>query len=210
MSRAADLRLLERTGALFAQLFFIAAGVYLGNRADAWKEERSHREAARATLENFRTEIRQNRASIGRVRPYQAALRDTLQSVLAGSNKHPMTAFTRRFRYNGESFHGIGGVQFSTTAWDLALATQALSYIEPGLAFRVADAYNQQRLFTSIQSAFLQSVFAPSTFADANEQATANALRAFLGDATYQEAEVARKYDRLLPGIDSALAKLVK
>ena len=35
---------------LVAQLFFIAAGVYLGNQADHWKEARDHRQAARATL----------------------------------------------------------------------------------------------------------------------------------------------------------------
>ena len=198
-------------GTLVAQLFFIAAGVYLGNQADDWKQEREHRRAARATLENFRTEARRNRDEVARLVPYHAAMRDTLRVVLREGAERPMDELTRRFRYGANAtFTGIGGVQFSTTAWELALATQALSYVDPKLAFRVAGAYNQQRTFAGIQTAFMQNVFAPAAYAPGGERPIARALGTYLGDASYQEAELVRQYDRLLPGLDSAIARMPK
>jgi len=198
-------------GTLVAQLFFIAAGVYLGNQADDWKQERGHRRAARATLENFRTEVRRNREQVAQMLGYHAAMRDTLSAILRGDAEQPMDQLTRRFRYGGnKEFTGIGGVEFSTTAWELALATQALAYVEARLAFRVADAYSQQRTFAGIQSAFMQNIFAPAAYSAGSSRPMGGALRSYLGDASYQEGALLRKYDRLLPGIDSALARLPK
>lgn len=186
----------------------IGVGVFMGLQVDQWRETRAHREAARATLENFHTEIVKNRDGVSRVVGYHVALRDTVRGVLLTSPARPMDEVAHRFRYGGNGFSGINGVSFSHTAWDLALATQALAYIDPKLAFVIADVYNQQREFSTLQTAFEQNVFAPSSFAQQNEVAVTNALGAYLGDATWQEQALVKAYGRVLPKLDSAITQL--
>ena len=42
---------------------------------------------------------------------------------------------------------GVRPVIYEHTAWDLALATQALSYLKPDLAFDISKVYTQQNAF---------------------------------------------------------------
>ena len=205
MSRAAEWRLLERTGALVAQLLFIAAGVYLGNRADAWKEERSHREAARAALANFRREVAANQHAVAIVLPYHTALRDTLRAVERRNARSVDTLFAV-FRYDGGGFQGFRPPNLSRTALQLALATQSLSYLPPDLAFGIADAYQQQEVYSGIQQSFMANVFSPAFFRDDNRGSSFAAIKVFLGDAAYQEPALLKRYAALLPRLDSALA----
>jgi hypothetical protein len=90
------------------------------------------------------------------------------------------------------------------TAWDLALATEALSYIDPPLAFAIADVYNQQQVFEQIQSSFLQNLFTPEYFGDESGRPALVAIGAHMGDVTYQEPHMLTLYDRLRSQLDSA------
>jgi hypothetical protein len=46
-------------------------------------------------------------------------------------------------------------VIFEHTAWDLALATQALSYLDPNLAFDISKVYTKQNAFEKLEESFL-------------------------------------------------------
>lgn len=203
MSRATELRLLERTGTLFAQLFFIAAGVYLGNRADSWKEERSHRQAARATLENFRTELRANRDAVREALPVHTAYLDSM-SVSERRGDPPPKSVREVFRRVG--WHGLNPVSFQHTAWDLALATQALSYVPAPLAFRIARVYTFQQRLDEFQRGAGMALFNPASLDDAHVFPFLFTLGAYLEDSRLQEPQLIAAYDRMIPRIDSALA----
>lgn len=192
----------QQLGALVAQLFFIAAGVYLGNQADQWKEGRDHRQAARAALDDFRTELRKNEASIRARLPYHRALRDSLQGVYRRPVR-TLVELQTRIR-----FQGSRTVDFAHTAYDLALTTQALSYLPRDVAFAVSDVYLQQQAFATLQDAFMHAVYQPSTFSDANTMPFAIALGVYMGDVTYQEPALLEAYARLLPRLDAAAARL--
>jgi hypothetical protein len=190
--------------ALVAQLFFIAAGVYLGNQADQWKEDRDHRRTARATVDNFRAELRANAASIRERLPYHLALRDSLGAVLRRPVR-TLPELQRRIQ-----FRGSRSVDFAHTAYDLALTTQALSYLPRDLAFAVADVYLRQQAFEKLQDAYMAAVYQPSTFSDANTMPFAISLGVYMGDVTSQEPALLAAYARLLPRLDSAAARLPK
>jgi len=55
-------------------------------------------------------------------------------------------------------------VIFEHTAWDLALATQALSYLDPDLAFDISKVYTQQNAFQKLEDSFLTAAFTRPVF----------------------------------------------
>src|SRR5690349_16088184 len=169
-------RLLRSAAALLAQLFFIAAGVYLGMQADDWKAERERREATRATLGNFRAELAENRALVAKRLPYHARLRDSLRAAF----RSPPTSIPALF--GRVQWSGLRPVTPAHTAWDLALATQALSYVEPPLAFAVADVYRRQAGLAEQNASFAVGAFTPSTFAQESPLPFMIALQAYLED----------------------------
>ena len=197
-------RLAKAAAALAVQFFLIGVAVFLGLQADQWREDRDHRAKVRATLMNFRTEVAQNRAKVAGRQPYHRALADSMAGGLqrpAGTIGEVMS----RFRHEGKRFRGMSPVDFTRTAWDLAIATEALSYMEPDLAFAIADVYHQQQVFQNIQDSFLSNLFTPDYFRDENGRSALIAVGAYMGDVTYQEPHMLALYDKLQPKLDSAL-----
>ena len=188
-------------GTLVAQLFFIAAGVYLGNRADDWRQDREHRGTARAAVENFRAELRKNEASVRERLPYHQALYDSLEAVVRRPAR-TLGELQTRIR-----FRGSRSVEFAHTAYDLALATQALSYLPRDLAFQVSDVYLRQQGFQKLQDAYMGAIYQTSTFSETNVMPLAVSLEVYMGDVVAQEPALLNAYARLLPRLDSALAK---
>lgn len=198
-------RTLGTIGGLVAQLVFVAAGVYLGMRAEDWRDERGHRAAARATLHNLREELVRNRAEIAGKLPYHRALADSLLAVQArGTPVHTFYELQRAVRWQG--FRQLG---FRHAAWDLALANQSLGYVDPLVTFPLADLYEAQAALSRYQDATLASVISPAGLRDGDMGPTAFTLAAFFSDAAkYHEPQLVAAYDLLLPRVDSALARL--
>jgi len=208
VSRAAELRLLERTGTLFAQLFFIAAGVYLGNQADAWKEQRNHREAARATLANFRAELAKNRDAVAREASYHA---DLARSFLAITRDPAGPPRSLNALFERVGWHGSGPIGFRHTAWDLALANQSLGYLDQRLAFAVADVYLQQQKFDEYQANTQRAALIPASLRPDALGGLSVVLWVFYTDASGSiEPALTRQYGALLPKLDTAIARLSK
>jgi hypothetical protein len=188
-------------GGLFLELAMIGVGVFLGASAEQWRETRHHRDLATASLRNFRREVADNRAEVAQGRAYHLALGEGAEQFLQSTGPHTLTAFFRSMHWKG-----IVPAEFKHTAWDLALATQALSDIEPRLAFAVSDAYTVQHKFDEMQSSFMQSIFTPATFANAQDaRGLAGVMESYLEDVNIQEPRLLKLYDALLPQIDAAL-----
>jgi hypothetical protein len=197
-------RLAKAAAALAVQFFLIGVAVFLGLQADQWREDRDHRATVRATLLNFRTEVAQNRAEVLARLPYHRALADSMSSGL----RRPTATIDEvmsRFRFDGKPFRGMSSVDFARTAWDLAIATDALSYMDPALAFAIADVYHQQQVFQNIQNSFLSNLFTPDYFREENGRSALIAVSAYMGDVSYQEPHMLELYDKLQPRLDSAL-----
>ena len=197
-------RFLVSLAGLVAQLFFVAAGVYLGMRAEDWREQRGRREAARATLTNLREELRRNREEVAHVLPYHRELAESLLALQGrGTPVRNFAELQRAVRWRG--FRQLG---FRHAAWDLALANQSLGWVDPSLAFPLADLYEAQASLDRYQDATLFAVVSPAGLRDDAMAATAYTLAAFFSDAAkYQEPALVRAYDQLVPRIDSALAR---
>ena len=192
-------------GTLAAQLFFIAAGVYIGNRADEWRQAVEHRRAARDALENFRTELAANRDRLAGTARIYGAYADSMEASQRRGDPEPRSI---REVFRRVDWHGLSPMRFEHTAWDLALATQALSYVPRPLAFRVARLYTAQRAMEDLQRDIGNGLFSNISLDDARVRPFLFTFGAYVEDSVIQSRTLAAGYARLLPALDSAIARL--
>ena len=122
-------------------MVLITLGVFLALLVDEWRERAEHRELAEASLRRFRTEFKANRDAVASVKDKHVAALEKIRVYFAAD---PVTR--SRMAY---PFMATDPAFMEYTAWDLALATQALAYIEPDLAQGVAHIYAAQRQLDS-------------------------------------------------------------
>jgi len=115
---------------LALEVLLIGTGVFLGLAGEQWRESREHRERAEASLRRFSTELGDNKKTVAAVLDYHAALRANL--------KQYFDAPPRKRNSISVKMQGIRPALFETTAWDLAIATQSLSYLDGDLAYALS------------------------------------------------------------------------
>ncbi len=189
-------------GGLLFEVALIAIGVFLALWANNWHEDREHRAQAKAALRNFLTEMEANRDATQSKVSYHKTLEDELDQFL---NKKDVSPNDERFRKE-VNFQGVHPVDYEHTAWDLALATQALSYLKPELAFDISKVYTDQNALQALENSFLASTFAQTSMATAdNMSALAPAINRYLIDVNQKEPAILDRYSKVIPEIQDAL-----
>jgi hypothetical protein len=184
------------------EVALITTGVFLGLAGEQWRENVRHRELAHESLERFRNEFRNNRAGVLRVhdthvkqlRDMEAYLRahGSLAEHLADPRK-PLPAPVP----NIVTDHG--GVDYS--AWELAVATQSLAYIDPDLAATMSSAYRLQQTYDDSQRAITQTQYSIT-----NGAAYLVGVTTYFGNNVLWEELLLKQYDDILPRLDKAIA----
>ena len=186
---------------LIFEVALIAVGVFLALWANNWHEDREHRAQARAALRNFAAEMETNRQAMQRNRAYHEAFARELREFLA--SKEPAS----EDRLNKSvHFEGMRPVIFEHTAWDLALATQALSYLDPDLAFDISKVYTEQNAFQKLEDSFLVAAFTPASLSSDNVKGMATAMELYLIDVNQQEPAILQLYDKVIPEVKGTLS----
>ena len=186
---------------LLFEVVLIAVGVFLALWANNWHEDREHRAQAKAALRNFVGEMEANRQATQRNRTYHETFARELREFLA--SKEP----ANEDRLNKSvHFEGMRPVIFEHTAWDLALATQALSYLDPDLAFDISKVYTGQNAFQKLEDSFLAAAFTPASLSSDNVKGMATAMELYLIDVNQQEPATLQLYDKVIPEVNSALS----
>ena len=186
---------------LLFEVALIAVGVFLALWANNWHEDQEHRAQARAVLRNFAAEMETNRQATQRNRAYHEAFVLELREFRA--SKEP--ASEDRL-YKSVHYEGMRPVIFEHTAWDLALATQALSYLDPDLAFDISKVYTKQNAFEKLEDSFLAAAFTPSSLSSDNVKGMAAAMELYLIDVNQQEPAILQLYDKVIPEVKGALS----
>jgi hypothetical protein len=184
---------------LTLEVALITTGVFLALLGDEWRENREHRALAQTSLRRFQTEIRANRSALAGVIDYHAATRKSLAAFFESNRPRTPEAFDVQFR-------GLGPVFFEQTAWDLALATQSLAYIDADLAFALSRAYTVQRGYAAQQNAIVQSTIYGRSWNQDFEGYWRSVL-AYYGDLQVLDPTLLRAYDDVLPRIDRVLGE---
>ena len=186
---------------LLVEVVLITVGVFLALWANNWHEDREHRAEAQAALRNFAGEMELNRQATERTRQYHETLARELHEFLV--SKEPPT--DDRFN-KSVHFQGMRPVTFEHTAWDLALATQALSYLKPDLAFDISKVYTQQVAFQKLEDSFLSSAFTPAVLSSENLKGLAPVMEIYLIEINLQEPAMVSRYEQIIPEVKRALS----
>lgn len=181
------------------EVILISAGVFLGLMGEQWRENARHRELADEAMRRFRTEIVENRKAVAAVKDYHV----TLQKQLAAELAKPAA------KRSGEriEFHGIRPATFDHAAWDLALGTQSLSYIDSDLALPLSSVYNLQDRIAEMTRGVMQAMYMAPPTDDRNTMSFLSSVLVYYGDMTIFEPRLLAMYDDILPRIDRALSR---
>jgi hypothetical protein len=179
------------------EVVLISTGVFLGLAGEQWRQDREQRALGQESLRRFRAEIQGNRKAVDAVKDYHAGLLKTLRAYLAKDHKTRNTADVR--------IDGLQFVYFEHTAWDLAVATQALTYIDSDLAFALSRIYNVQDSYSERTRGMSQAMYL-LPFRE-NFDAFAGAAEAYYGDASLINPAPLAMYDEVLQLIDRALGE---
>ena len=186
---------------LFFEVALIAVGVFIALWANNWHEDREHRAQAQAALRNFAGEMEANRQATQSNRQYHETLARELHEFLASKEPPSDERFNKSVH-----FEGMRPVIFEHTAWDLALATQALSYLKPDLAFDISKVYTQQNAFQKLEDSFLAAAFTPASLSSDNLKGLATAMEFYLIDVNQQEPAMVSSYEKIIPEVKRAFS----
>jgi len=173
------------------EVVLISVGVFLALMGDQWRENANDRRLAVASLHRFRTELAANRKAVAAVKDYHVTLLGSLRAYLDAEPKS-------RSR-DSVQVRGLQPVFFEHTAWDLALATQALSHIDSDLAYKLSQVYALQGAYAQFTFGIMQSIYIRPL------SENFDGLAAYYGDVVLWEPQLLTMYDELLPRIDRAL-----
>ncbi len=142
-----------------------------------------------------------NREATQRNRQYHETLARELHEFLTSKEPPSEDRLSKSVH-----FEGMRPVTFEHTAWDLALATQALSYIKPDLAFDISKVYTEQNGLQKLQDSFLASAFTPASLSADNVKGLATAMEFYLIDVNLKEPAMVSRYEEIIPAVKRALA----
>ena len=111
-----------------------------------------------------------------------------------------MPAFGRETHFGGTRTPAL-----QTTAYELAVSTQALGELPPALAFRLSGVYTRQRALESYENQFNQAVLGAIPAPRDDFARPLFMLKSGMADMDVQEHRVVVAYDSALVRLDSAL-----
>jgi hypothetical protein len=181
---------------LALEVMLIGTGVFLGLAGEQWRESRGHHELAERSLKDFRGELQFNRQAVSDVHGYHSKLWEQMKQYYAAEEAA---------RPPRPSVIGIRPAFFKDTAYTLALTTQALSHVEPSVAFAIADVYRLQQRLDGLMTPLMQSLYLNPPQGEHGDLTSVTKL--YLDDAVRIEDGLLRMYDEVLPRIDHAIGE---
>jgi hypothetical protein len=177
------------------EVSLISLGVFLGLMGEQWRERSEHHELAMESLRRFQAEIRTNRSTIADLKDYHAGMKNRIDTYLA-------LDAARRAGFN-VGLKGIRPASFEHTAWDLAIATQSLTYMDTRLAFALSRVYGAQEDYAELSSGVLQAMYLRPPGQDLG--AFFQTLAVYYSDIVIHEPRLLALYDEVLPQLDRAV-----
>jgi hypothetical protein len=189
---------------LVLEVVLVSIGVFLGLAGEQWRENRRHHELADVCLKRFQAEFRSNRAEVLRVRDRHVKELKDLQAYF-NAHRDELTAHIADIRKPvplpvPDTVTDSAGVDFS--AWDLALATQSLAYLDPDLVAEMSSTYRLQEIYLGAHRAIQQTAYSFTDFVY-----YLRGLMAYFDDASLYEELLLKRYENILERLDKTSAE---
>jgi hypothetical protein len=136
---------------------------------------------------------------VARARDYHSDCSKELKQYFAAKSD------AERSKLNIGMTMGISPAFVDQSAWDLALATQSLTYVDSEIGVLLSRIYNTQHAITGESQAFVQAMFVRPP--GEGRSVYLAAAQSYFGDMEYFEPALLKSYDEILPKIDRALGE---
>ena len=131
---------------MLVESVLVVGSILLALALDEWSEDRDFQDLATLSLINFEREIQQNRLRLEDVTPFHLGLRDVMVNMDTGGAAVPATTIRN-------ILEGFQPALLVSTAWETAVATGALGYMDYDVVAGLSLTYNlQERLVALNQS----------------------------------------------------------
>jgi len=121
----------------------VVGSILLALALDEWNEGQDYQDLATLSLVNFEREIQQNRLRLEDVTPFHVGLRDVLANMDMGGAAMPATTIRN-------ILEGFQPALLVSTAWETAVATGALGYMDYDVVAGLSRTYNLQEQLTTL------------------------------------------------------------
>jgi hypothetical protein len=182
---------------MILQVVLIAVGVFLGLAGEEWREDRENARAAADTMHRFRAEVAANRDMILGIKDYHAARLGELNTYLAAP---PETRSSVRV-----DFEGIQAPRFQTTAWELAVASGTIAFLDQELASALAGTYAYQTMTDQLGAAMMQVMYESPP--RVNGERFLPTAQLYYDDLVGLEQGLLDSYETLIAALDESLAR---
>jgi hypothetical protein len=182
---------------LLLEVALITTGVFLGLMAEQWRENREHHQLAQASLRRFRDEFVVNRKAVASVQNRHTV---GLQKIQAFVRAAPADR-----QKLGFPFESTDPAFLEYAAWDVALATQSLTYIDSDLAHAISQTYAVQRQLDNATHTITQVMYTRA--GDPDLLGFLRSMSVYFGDCTLIEPRLLSMYDDIIPRLNRALGE---
>ena len=128
---------------VLVESLLVVGSILLALALDEWNEGQDYQDLATLSLVNFEQEIQQNRLRLEDVTPFHGGLRDVLANLDAGGAAVSTTTIRN-------ILEGFQPALLVRTAWETAVATGALGYMDYDVVAGLSRTYNLQEQLTSL------------------------------------------------------------
>lgn len=169
-------------GHLLLEAGMIVFSILLALSLESWREMRKHDTIAREALVKIKVELARNVAEINRILPIQKASIEELAKL--------RDIVKTRKKNNIQMKTGLQAPVLSRAAWDSAMATQALAYMDFDTVLALSEIYNSHKWLERLEDQLVRVLVDPSSHADSAVPRLIDSLKNTLGAYVNLEEEI--------------------
>jgi hypothetical protein len=189
----------SRERRVIVEVLLVALGVVLGLFGESWRQTREHRQLANETLQRIRAELIANRAAVEAVQARHAydlqAIQLYLKADVDGRKSLPFP------------FQGTHPAFLQYAAWDVAVATQSIEFLDRDLVTAIARVYAIQHQLDDATHDITQVMYANAGNHDFQRALAPFAV--YFGDCTLIEPRLKHDLDSVIARIDRGVGSAV-
>ena len=168
----------------------VVGSILLALALDEWSEDQDYQDLATLSLLNFEREIQQNSLRLEDVTPFHVGLRDLLTNMDASGGGVPATTIRN-------ILEGFQPALMVSTAWETAVATGALGYMDYDVVAGPSLTYNLQEGLVTLNQSGLNDLLVGGLRSGETELLVYAANR-YMRELTGAEQELQGVYDLVL------------
>lgn len=202
--RHAPHKLREALLRILVESSLIVLSILLALAVNEWRQKRADTALAETALGNFATELRHNRDAVETVLPYHREISKRLEDLLAHPEKVAAESDDLISLLSTIAPAGVQPPDLRTTAWETALATNALLHLDYETTFRLAGIYEGQRQgVASTWKGIIEGIFDRRSFAQGGAEELLPFLRLAVAELVAQEEYLLETYGEAIEDLES-------